>query len=197
MVVVFESGTRPSRFAPFSQGAQPLAPAIQNCIRTSRIGPSPSVFYTFDLETCFAPQRRPLFRHLNFQEWSETVSVLHFWLGHLLRATTVCTFSAGQFLKVLRSWGVFSILTSKCASRDNGVQFFISHLASWLRTRRFGPTSRPSRATNQSRDFPAFCAPASSIFSFFLLSDLLSSLLFFDSSHLCFSIHPYCRKFGF
>ena len=25
----------------------------------------------FDLEMCFAPQRRALFRHLNFQKWSE------------------------------------------------------------------------------------------------------------------------------
>ena len=28
-------------------------------------------FCAFDLETCFAPQRRALFRHLNFQKWSE------------------------------------------------------------------------------------------------------------------------------
>ena len=35
------------------------------------------------------------------------------------------------------------ILTWKCASRHNGVQLFISHLASWLRTRRFSkPTFR-------------------------------------------------------
>ena len=29
------------------------------------------VFYTFDLETCFAPQRRTLFRHRNLQKWSD------------------------------------------------------------------------------------------------------------------------------
>ena len=35
-------------------------------------------------------------------------------------------------------------------------------------------------------------------FWLFLFSDLLSSaLLFSDSSHLCFSICPYCRKFDF
>ena len=28
-------------------------------------------FVHFDLEMCFAPQRRALFRHLNFQKWSE------------------------------------------------------------------------------------------------------------------------------
>ena len=31
----------------------------------------PPVFNTFDLEMCFAPQRRALFRHRNFQKWSE------------------------------------------------------------------------------------------------------------------------------
>ena len=41
-------------------------------IKTSKSVSNPAVFYTFDLEMCFAPQRRALFRHLNFQKWSET-----------------------------------------------------------------------------------------------------------------------------
>ena len=42
----------------------------------------------------------------------------------------------------------FSILTSKCASRYSGVQFFMSSLNSHLRTRRFSEvTFRPSRHT--------------------------------------------------
>ena len=111
----------------------------------------------------------------------------------MLRATTACTFSTSELPKVVRTPGVFNILTSKCASRHNGVQIFISHLASWLRTRRFSePTFRPSGATNHWKntvfhDFPTF----SRICIFFLLtlsSDLLSSDLFSsDSSHLCFS----------
>jgi len=63
--------------------------------------------------------------------------------------------------------------------------FLISHLASWLCTRRFSePTFRPSGATNHwknamFRDFPTFSRT---------FCDLLSSsLLFSDSSHLCFS----------
>ena len=38
-----------------------------------------------------------------------------------------------------------------CFARNNGVQFFISHLATWLRSRRFTPsepTFQPSGATN-------------------------------------------------
>ena len=149
----------------------------------------------FDLEMCFAPQRRALFRHLNVQKWSEPLVFLTCWLGNVLRATTACTFSTSQLPKVVRSWCVLYILTWKCASRHNGVQFFISHLASWLRTRRFSePTFRPSGATNLwkntvFRDFPTF----SRICIFFLLTlSLLWSSLFYssllsDSSHLCFS----------
>ena len=45
--------------------------------------------------------------------------------GNVLRATTACTFSTSQLPKVLRTWRAFYILTSKCASRHNGVHFFI------------------------------------------------------------------------
>ena len=93
-------------------------------IGTSKSGPRPSVFYTFDLEMCFAPQRRALFRHRNFQKWSENGVFCTFWLGNVLRATTACTFSTSQLPKVVRHWGVLYILTSKCASRHNGVHFF-------------------------------------------------------------------------
>ena len=98
---------------------------------------------------CFAPQRRALFRHLNFQKWSDIGVVFLY------------------------------ILTWKCASRHNGVQFFISHLASWVRTRRFSePTFRPTGATNHwkntvFRDFPTF----SRICIFFLLILSLLTLL--------------------
>ena len=103
-------------------------------IWTSKSGANMWWFVHFDLDMCFAPQRRALFRHLNFQKWSETVSFLHFWLRNVLRATTACTFSTSQLPKVVRSWCVLYILTSKCASRHNGVHFFdISTSKSGLR----------------------------------------------------------------
>ena len=117
-------------------------------IATSKSGPRMVCFVHFDLEMCFAPQRRALFRHLNFQKWSAPLVFL-------------------------------SILTWKRASRHNGVQLFISHLASWLRTLRFSePTFRPSGATNHwkntvFRDFPTF----SRICIFFLLIFSLLTLL--------------------
>ena len=153
----------------------------------------PPFFCTFDFEMCFAAQRRALFRHRNFQKWSEPDVFCPFWLRNVLRAISACTFSTSHLPKVVRQWCVLYILTSKCASRHNGVQFFISHLASWLRTRRFSePTFRPSGATNHwkntvFRDFPTF----SRICIFFLLtlSTLLSSnlSLLSASARLCFS----------
>ena len=190
------------------------------------------------------------------RKWREHVVFLTFWLRNVLRATTASTFSTLQVLRALRSWSVLYILTSKCASRHNGMHFsdiatsksgpnmvcfvhfdfemcfppqrralfrhlnfgpsmvcfvhfdletcfapqrrafFISHLASWLRTRRSSePTFRPSGASNHRkntvfRDFPTFSRTC----IFFLLTLSLlwsslycSSLLFFDSYHLCFS----------
>ena len=116
--------------------------------------------------------------HLNLQKWREHVVLWTFWLRNVLRATTACTFPTSQPLKVLRSWGVLYILTSKCASRHSGVQFFISHLARWLRTRLFSePTFRPCGKTQCFATFLPFRAPASSFFWLFLFSDLLSSAL--------------------
>ena len=66
--IVFGNGTKPSLFAHFWRGAQSRAPATRNDIWTSKSGPSMSCFSHFDFETCFAPQRRALFRHLNFQK---------------------------------------------------------------------------------------------------------------------------------
>ena len=73
---------------------------------------------------CFAPQRRALFQHLNFQKWSENGVFCTFWLRNVLRATTACTFSTSQLPKVVWDRQFFTLLTSKCASRHNGVHFF-------------------------------------------------------------------------
>ena len=189
---------------------------------------NPLCFVHFDFEMCFAPQRRALFRDLNFQKWSErTPSVLYiltskcasrhngvhffniwtsksgpneplvfctFWLGNVLRATAACTFSTSQLPKVVRTWCALYILTWKCASRHNGVQFFISHLASWLRTRRFSePTFRPSGAPNHwkntvFRDFPTFSCIC-------ILLLLTLSLLFFFLLIFLFSLPLPCSAF--
>ena len=161
-------------------------------------------FLTLLTSKCASRHNGVHFFDLNFQKWSENGVFCTFSLRNVLRATTACTFSTSQLPKVVRSWCVLYILTSKCASRHNGVQIFISHLASWLRTRRFSePTFRPSGAPNHwkntvFRDFPTFSRIC--IFCLLTLSLLIFSLLIFLFSlplpALLF-ICPYCRKFDF
>ena len=105
-------------------------------ISTSKSAPRMVCFVHFHFEMCFAPQRRALFRHLNFQKWSDTEVFCTFSLRNVLRATTACTFSTSQLPKVVRHWGVLYIFTSKCASRHNGVHFFD------ISTSKSGPTLR-------------------------------------------------------
>ena len=129
---------------------------------------TPGVFH-FDFEMCFAPQRRALFRHRNFQKWSEC----------------------------------FVHLTLKCASRHNGVHFFMSHLASWLRTHRFSePTFRPSGASNERHSvsrlsylFSHLHLLSSDSFPSLIFSVLLSSSLYLCPALLF--ICPHCRKSDF
>ena len=40
-------------------------------IRTSKSGPNMRCFVHFDLQMCFSPQRRAIFRHQNFKKWSK------------------------------------------------------------------------------------------------------------------------------
>ena len=205
-------------------------------IWTSKSGANMWCFVHFDCGMCLAPQRACTFLHLNFQKWSGSDLFCTFWLGHVLRAGTACTFFdipastsapklrcfvkfyfemcfapprcgiclASQLPKVVWTWCLLYILTSKCASRHNGVQFFISHLASWLRTRRFSePTFRPSGATNHWKNtvfsrlsylFAHLDLLSSETFSFWF-SFFFSSLLWLFPSLLF--IWPYCRKFDF
>ena len=143
-------------------------------ISTSKSGPKLVCFVHFDLEMCFAPQRCALFRHLNCQKWSAPLVLCTFWLGNVLRATTACTFSTSQLVKVVRSWCVLCILTWKCASRHNGVQFFISHLASWLAPAALAsllldpPEPQIIGKTQCFANFLPFRASASSFFWLFL-----------------------------
>ena len=150
-------------------------------ISTSKSAPNMRCFVPFDFDMCFAPQRRTLFRHLNFQKCSGPDAFVQLLQGkvHDLWASMSkerCVSPSHRH----DPWCVLYGLTSKCASRHNGVQFFISHLARWLRTRRFSePTFRPSPGP------------------LFLFSDLLFSSLSSLTLPTCFFICPYCRKFDF
>ena len=132
-------------------------------IATSKSGPRMVCFVHFHLQMCFAPQRRALFQHLNFQKWSGAEVLCTFWLRNVLRATTACN-------------------SSSLIWPDGSAP---ATLASLL----FDPPEpRILGKTECFATFLPFRASASSFFWLFLSYHLLSSaLLFSDSSHLCFS----------
>ena len=103
-------------------------------ISTSKSGPNMQCFVHFDLEMCFSPQRCAIFQHLNFKKWSGAAVFCTFSLENVFLATAACNFSTSQLQKVVRTCSVLYILTWKCVSRHNGVQFFnISTSKSGLR----------------------------------------------------------------
>ena len=179
------------------QGAQSLRLPRETTSQRPKVVRTPCVFNILTSEMCFAPQRRALFRHLNVQKCSEPGVFCTFWLRNVLRATTACTFSTSQFAKVLRSPGALYILTSKCASRHNGVQFL-----SLIWPDGSAPAALASLLFATSsflRTFIFFLLTlfSSLIFSLLLFSLLLFSFLLFSSLWLfpaLLFICPYCRK---
>ena len=139
---------------------------------------------------CFAPPRRALFRHLNFQKWSEPGVLCTFWLRNVLRATTACTFSTSQLPKAVRTWCALYILISTCASRRNGATFRPPHatptaLASLLFDLRSHKSLEKQSVSRLSYLFAHLHLLSSCPFSSTLLSSNLSLLS--ASALLCFS----------
>ena len=155
--------------------------ARHNGVHFFDIGPRMVCFVHFHFEMCFPPQRRPLFRHLNCQKWSERGVFCTCWLRNVLRATTACNFSsliwpAGSAPAALASL-LFDPLDpqiigkTQCKSLEKHSVSQLSYLFSHLHLL------------------------SSYSFSSTLLSSNLSLLS--ASSLLCFSFCPYCRKFDF
>ena len=104
-------------------------------ILTSKSGPRMWCFAHFDLQMCFAPQRRAIFPDWNIKNGSDSEVFRAFLLANVLRATAACNFAGSKLPKVVHDCGVLCILTCKCASRHSGVQFFD------IRTSKSAPTS--------------------------------------------------------
>ena len=200
----FGNATKPWRFAYFWHGAQSLACA---CHAQRHL----------NVQKCSEPRS---FLHFWFRHVLRATTACTFSTSQLPKVVrSWCALYIFTSKRASRHNGMhfFDISTSKsgpdllCFAHfdfemcfaPQGVQFFISHLASWLRTRRFSePTFRPSGATNHwkntvFRDFPTF----SRTWIFFLLTLSLSSSLLFSSLLWLFPpllfICPYCRKFDF
>ena len=138
---------------------------------------------------CFAPQQRVVFRHLNFQKWSEPGVFCIFWLGNVLRATTACTFSTSQLPKVVWSWCVFTfwlrtVLRATTACNFSSLIWPAGSAPAALASLLFDPPEPQIIGKTQCfATFLPFRAPGSSFFWDFLFFDLLSS----SSSLLLFS----------
>ena len=122
-----------------------------------------------DLEMCFAPQRRALFRRLNFQKWPEN--------------GVFCTFDlemcfAPQGREILISY----LARWLCTRRFSEVTF-----------RPSGATNNWKNAVN--RDFPTYSRTCI-FFLLTLLSSLIFSLLFFSCLTLNTSAFPYLHIVG-
>ena len=152
-----------------------------------------SCFVHFHFQMCFSPQRRTIFRHLNFKKRSETDVFCTFWLHNVLFATAAGIFSTSELPKVLRHQ-FSSIFTSKCGFRHSGVQFLMSSLGTYLRTRRFNrPTFRLTRHTNHwkntaFRDFSNICLGLTFALLHLLPSDLTACLICFSTLHIVGSL---------
>ena len=74
---------------------------------------------------CFSPQRRAIFRHLNFKKCSRDRQFFNILTSNVLIATAACNFATSELQKVLRAWGVLYIFTGpNVRFRHSGVQFF-------------------------------------------------------------------------
>ena len=65
-----------------------LLRATTACTFCSKSVPKLVCFVHVDLEVCFVPQHRALFRHLSVQSGPNLWRVLAFWLGNVFRATS-------------------------------------------------------------------------------------------------------------
>ena len=131
---------------------------------------------------CFAPQRRALFRHLNFPKWSERAVCLAFLRSNVLRARTACTFSTAH----IQEWsnvGVFCTFWRGNVLRATTVCNFSSLIwpagsapAALARLLFDPPEPQIIRKHTVNRDFPTFSHTC--IFLLLPLSLLWSSHFF-------------------
>ena len=151
-------------------------------ILTSKGASCHNGMHFFDISTAKSGPHLVCFVHLTWKCGVRHWGVLYIFTSKCASRHNRVHFSDIATSKAVPRPRCFVHLTCKCASRHNGVQFFISHLASWLRTRRFSePTFRPSEPqisgkTQRFATFLPFLASASSS-SYSFSSTLLSSNL--------------------
>ena len=120
-------------------------------IFTSKCASRHSTVHFFNISTSKSAPRLVCFAHFDLEMYFALQSCALFEHPNFQKCSEREVFLAFSLANVLRATTAYT--------------FPISHLARWLRTRRFSePTCRPSGATNYFATFLPFCAPASSFF---------------------------------
>ena len=130
---------------------------------------------------CFAPWRRTLFQHLNFQKCSDNSVLLTFWLRNVLRTTAACNFWYLAGPNGSAPAALASLLLDLPEPQNIGKRHTVSRLL-------------PFRALLSFFFF--LSSLTSHLWSSFCWPSLLWLFLFSDCSHNCCCICP-CRKFDF
>ena len=164
------------------QGCGAFAMFTSKCasmLHASKSAPSMWCFVHFDFDMGFLPQPHGLCRRLNFQGCSEGFVFSTFF-------ERASRHSCLRFFDISTSKGgpnprSFCYFHFQCASRHNGMQFFLSHTTRWLRTRRFSePTSGATKHWKKrsvSRLFYLFThLPTSAFPSVHIVGSLTSKL---------------------
>ena len=115
MVVVIETATKasPCSFFLTTRCTIPCASQAKRHLNVQKSSEQ-VVFLHVDLEMRFAPQRRALFRRVNFQKCSEPCVFCTFSTWKCASSHNACIFSTSQLRKVVPTWCVLYILTWKC-----------------------------------------------------------------------------------
>ena len=165
-------------------------------ISTSKSGPTLVCFVHFDLQMCFAPQRRALFDISTSKSGPTMVCFIHFHLQMCFAPQRRALFRYLNFQKCSEN-GVFctfslgNVLRATTACNFSSLVWPAGSAPAALASLLFDP---PQPQIIRKTQWIATCLPfrasASSFFLLFLFySSFFSSFLFFDSSHPCFSIH--------
>ena len=140
---------------------------------------------------CFAPQRRAIFPHLNFQKWSGAGVFCTFWVANVLRATAACHFWTSELPKVLRRRGVLYIFTwnvvrATAACHFSCLLWAATSAPAALASLLFDPAD--TQILGKTQHFATFLTFRAGVSSFLWLSRncnfFLLTLLLFSAFHL-------------
>ena len=90
-------------------------------------------FVHFDLQMCFAPQRRAIFRHQNFKKCSDTVSFWAFWLQMCFAPQWRAIFEHHNVQNCSRTEVFCTVWLANVLRATAACHFWTSELQKWLR----------------------------------------------------------------